>query len=310
MALIAALAEQTGAPQLFWQDQGGSLLALTEKDLQELIQSDVFRDLLSPHTEQGINYRSVDQMVTGFYYLQNVPQDFRLFPPEFQGSAHIEDINLSGCHLRFMPPLGAFISLTRLHIDNNELVVTPDVSSLENLTDFDLGNNRLKTPPDLSKNTRLRSLRLSDNPFTADPYVSHLVHLAFLNLSNTNLKNAPNVRGLRKLVWLDLSYNSLDSVGDLTALTKLLDLYLQGNGLNSMPYIRDLVNLTTFALDKPAYENTLLSNTLILPPPSRDGNQYLILQIGPQNAYNAFEYTVRFLKKKTGPVNLNIARMN
>jgi internalin A len=138
-------------------------------------------------------------------------------------------------------------SLTKLNLDNSEIIDLQPLASLTNLTSLSIRNNdMLRDIAPLANLTNLTDLNLSGNhPLTADPKrldpnsiidlkpLVGLKKLTTLNLNNNSVQKIELLASLTNLTNLDLSSNKISDVKSLASLSKLKVLNLTGNKLTN-----------------------------------------------------------------------------
>ena len=128
-------------------------------------------------------------------------------------------LDLSGCSLKSVPPLGILKRLTHLNLSSNEIKEIESLGELKWLTQLDLSSNKIE---------EIKPLRA-------------LKELTHLNLSSNEIKEIKPLGALKGLTHLDLSSNTiassaLEGIKSCECLQKLLlDNNTAITNLNSLP---------------------------------------------------------------------------
>ncbi|MGM9510122.1 leucine-rich repeat domain-containing protein [Larkinella sp. GY13] len=167
----------------------------------------------------------------------------RLTIPEgtLEGVLTLENLNLSNCKLKQLPPaLYKLSGLKELNLSNNALgELSAELANLKRLEVLQASGCQLrKLPASLGELTSLRVLNLAGNQLdTLSFSLEKLTGITALSIYNNQLRFLPvSIGRLTALDRLDLSNNKLiqlpESIGDLSNLTELI---LMINQLTSLP---------------------------------------------------------------------------
>lgn len=172
--------------------------------------------------------------------------------------ASARELDLSGCHLAFLPPeLERLSGLQKLVLSRNQLKSLDGIGSLKSLERLEASVNALPgLPAEIGELKSLKVLRLEENQLTSlPPELAQLQGLEELHCGSASLSNhldpiPPAVFELKNLRILTLGGNNLVALPeDIGKLTNLKVLGLQKNGLTTLPAaLQKLTRLETLYL--------------------------------------------------------------
>lgn len=177
-----------------------------------------------------------------------------------------------------------FKYLTRLYLENNELVQVVNLSSAPGLTELRLNGNNIDMDSvrSIGKLKNLRYLSLSDNTVVDLDFLKDLVSLTHLELArckirqnliisttsngetkNEEIDNMSYISGLTDLLLLDISENEdINNIDALSTLTKLGVFYANNVPLKTAMSVRSMTKLQYLSMQNSGLEDLSFLNTL------------------------------------------------
>ncbi len=152
--------------------------------------------------------------------------------------------------------LEAATNLTYLNLWNNNITGISPLSGLTKLTDLQLNKNRITDISPIKKLTKLTNLQLYDNSITDISPIKKLTKLTTLALSKNYITDISPIRKLTKLTTLALSNNPITDISPIRKLTKLISLRMEHNSVTDISLISGLTNLTYLYLEHNSITDT------------------------------------------------------
>ncbi len=176
--------------------------------------------------------------------------------------AHVTRLDLSGCGITDITPLGALTHLTELYLDRNGITSVASLSDLKYLTKLSLWNNQIDTISPLSRLTRLTSLWLGDNSITSISALLRMTRLEQLYLHGNEITDLAPLERLTALRDLSLGHNQVETLDALAGLTALHTLQLNHTAVSDLTPLTSMQELTYLDLSHTAVSDLRAIGTL------------------------------------------------
>lgn len=143
----------------------------------------------------------------------------------------LESIYFDGCRPKQIEDLMRYEKLTRLSLNNTNLIDVDGIIALKNLQDLDLSGNQIRKIPDLSDLNELCWINCSNNQIEK---ISDLPKtLGRVDFSNNKLSDLSSFVNLENIWYADFSNNPITDIQALKVIMKnnslSLELYLSSN---------------------------------------------------------------------------------
>lgn len=160
------------------------------------------------------------------------------------------ELNLSRNLISHIEAFPVNEAMTRMVLDDNQLVTLPDISVLSRVKTFTVRRNNLVSLPDVSANKKITQLYVESNQLTALPDLSELKELWVLNASNNQLRHLPDLDSLKKLSELVVANNQLQELPSLRRQSSLTLLNVAGNKLRALPEVAENNLVETIRMER------------------------------------------------------------